>query len=142
MFLRGETVQHLTCSNRVADAIQDQVMENERGEVLTDVASGLRLIDSGVQLDVAAVDATPTTGKPLKAIAADWFEGTITGTGMKGGKPGKGKSSSAPAPVANADDVAAANRARENLLAELELEELNAKTKNNMTNQKKKKKKK
>jgi hypothetical protein len=49
-FLRDETITHLTCSNRVADAIQHQVMEHARGEVLTDVASGLRLIDSRVQL--------------------------------------------------------------------------------------------
>ena len=47
---------------------------------------------------------------------------------------------SATAPVVTADDVDAADRARASLLAELELEELNTKTKNSKADLKKKKK--
>ena len=53
-FLRGETVECLECSNKAADAIHDDVMQNDSGEVLTDVGSGLQLIQSYLSVEVEA----------------------------------------------------------------------------------------
>ena len=51
-FLRGETIEYVKCSEKVADAIDADVMKNEEGEVLTDLGSGLRLIQSYLTVDV------------------------------------------------------------------------------------------
>jgi len=54
-FLRGETIEYLECSNKVADTIADDVRKNDDGEVLTDLASGLQLIQSYLSVEAGAL---------------------------------------------------------------------------------------
>jgi len=55
-FLRGESIEHLECSQAAFDAIKKEIMGREDGEVLTDMISRLRLINSFLPTDVTAFE--------------------------------------------------------------------------------------
>ena len=103
VFLEGETIEYLKCSNKVADAIADEVMAREYGEVLTDIKSGLRLIQSYLPMDITAAEpdrrprksiatvSLPPTAEAVEAGAASWLEGTVATAGGHSSQPGQGK---------------------------------------------------